>query len=76
MGFAYLFYLCVKHRVKYLKWLSLLGLCYQLLLEISFVPQLYRFASVLSPLTDVLFIILVLLAFAFVLFRRTEDNND
>lgn len=75
MGFLVLFILSLKHRVKYLKWLSLLGVCYQLLVELPSVIQPNRFLSYLSSISNILFVVLVLLTFMLVLFRREEYDT-
>ena len=76
MGYIILFLLAWKHRFKYFKWLSLLGLCYQLLIEMSFVIQPNRFADYLSSISNVLFVVLVLLVFVFTMFGGKEYGTD
>lgn len=75
MGFLVLFIFSLKHRAKYLKWLSLLGVCYQLLVELPSVIQPNRFLSYLSSISNILFVVLVLLTFMLVLFRREEYDT-
>lgn len=75
MGFLVLFVFSLKHRAKYLKWLSLLGVCYQILVELPSVIQPNRFLSYLSSISNILFVVLVLLTFMLVLFRREEYDT-
>ena len=75
MGFLVLFIFSLKHRAKYLKWLSLLGVCYQILVELPSVIQPNRFLSYLSSISNILFVVLVLLTFMLVLFRREEYDT-
>lgn len=71
-----LLFLCVKHRCKYLGWLCLVEVLYEIVVVLSLLPQLYLYSSALSLIRDISYGILLILFFTYFLLRRDRHEGD
>ena len=73
--FAFLFILCVKHRFKYLGALVILAGLYEIVLGLKFFPQLVPYASELSFVRDIAFVMVVVSCFIYLLRGEQHERN-